>query len=458
MAPMSSIPTPPTPQVLQLINWILDPLAYMDTNQRRLGDLFRIRPWVLDWLLVSHPDSLRYLLTHDTQELSAPGEVNAILKPLLGEHSVITLSGDPHRTRRKLIMPPFHGDRLKVYGDLMQRITHEVMATVAPGDRLMARETTQKISMRVILQTVFGLYQGERYQRLETLLKARLDMMAKPVASTMIFFPILQRDWGKWSPGHKIQAIAAEIDAILLAEIRERRANPHPNRTDILSLLLLAQDEQGQGLSDQELRDELMTLLVAGHETTATAMAWGLYWAHRLPQVQQSLQAELTSHPNADPMGLTKLPYLSAFCNETLRLYPVAMLTFARQAQQPFELEGYPIAAGEVLVGCIYRLHRREDLYPQAQEFRPERFLERQYSAFEFMPFGAGARRCIGSALAMMEMKIVLGTLLQEYDLALTSHRPALPQRRGITLGLKDDVELVVRAKRSPQPSLVPMA
>lgn len=335
------------------------------------------------------------------------------------------------------------------------------MADMAPGDSLLARETTQKISMRVILQTVFGLYQGDRYQRLETLLKARLDMMAKPIASTMIFFPILQRDFGAWSPGHKIQALAAETDALLFAEIRERRANPDPTRIDILSLLLMAEDDQGQGLSDQELRDELMTLLVAGHETTATAMAWGLYWAHHVPQVQQALQVELATHTDPDPMGLTKLPYLGAFCNETLRFYPVAMLTFARQTQQPIDLEGYPIAAGEVLVGCIYLLHRREDLYPQAQEFRPERFLERQSSAFEFMPFGAGARRCVGSALAMLEMKIVLGTLLQEYDLALTDDRPAQPQRRGITLGLKDDVELVelvVRAKRPCQPSLTTVA
>lgn len=332
------------------------------------------------------------------------------------------------------------------------------MADMAPGDHLLARETTQKISMRVILQTVFGLYQGDRYQRLETLLKARLDMMAKPIASTMIFFPILQRDFGAWSPGHKIQALAAETDALLFAEIRERRANPDPTRIDILSLLLMAEDDQGQGLSDQELRDELMTLLVAGHETTATAMAWGLYWAHHVPQVQQALQVELATHTDPDPMGLTKLPYLGAFCNETLRFYPVAMLTFARQTHQPIDLEGYPIAAGEVLVGCIYLLHRREDLYPQAQEFRPERFLERQSSAFEFMPFGAGARRCVGSALAMLEMKIVLGTLLQEYDLALTDDRPAQPQRRGITLGLKDDVELVVRAKRPCQPSLTTVA
>jgi cytochrome P450 family 110 len=215
---------------------------------------------------------------------------------------------------------------------------------------------------------------------------------------------------------------------------------------------LMAQDETGQGLSDQELRDELMTLLVAGHETTATAMAWGLYWAHHRPQVGEQLVAELENSPSPDPMALTKLPYLSAFCNEILRIYPVGMLTFPRQVEQPIELEGYALAPGELLVGSIYLLHRREDLYPNPTEFRPERFLERQYSAFEFMPFGAGSRRCVGAALALTEMKIALGTILGEYDLALASDQPLLPQRRGITLGMKGDLEVVMRSARPRQP------
>jgi cytochrome P450 family 110 len=449
---MPQIPHSPTPQIVQLMNWIAHPLNYMETNQRRWGDLFRARLALLNWVFISHPDSLRYLLTHDTQELSAPGEVNLILKPLLGEHSMMMLSGQPHQARRKLVMPPFHGERLKVYGDLIQRITRDVMAELSPGQGFRARALTQKISMRVILQVVFGLYQGERYQRLEALLKARLDMVSTPLASTLLFFPALQRDWGPWSPGHTIQRIAAATDALLFEEIQARRANPDPQRNDILSLLLMAQDETGQGLSDQELRDELMTLLVAGHETTATAMAWGLYWAHHQPQVGEQLVAELENSPSPDPMALTKLPYLSAFCNEILRIYPVGMLTFPRQVEQPIELAGYALAPGELLVGSIYLLHRREDLYPNPTEFRPERFLERQYSAFEFMPFGAGSRRCVGAALALTEMKIALGTILGEYDLALASDQPLLPQRRGITLGMKGDLEVVMRSARSRQP------
>ncbi|MGF1567152.1 MAG: cytochrome P450 [Nodosilinea sp.] len=446
---MATIPQSRTPQPVQLLNWIFRPLDYMETNQRQLGDMFLARLRVTEWVYVSHPDALKYILTHDAQEFSAPGETNLILKPLLGSNSVIMLSGTRHQERRKLVMPPFHGERLKVYGELIQQIARQVMAELPPGSVFKAREITQKISMRVILQAVFGLHEGDRYERLEALLKARLDMASSPLASTLIFFPVLQRDVGDWSPGHKIQTIAAEIDRLLFEEIRDRRAHPDPSRSDILSLLLMAEDEDGHSLSDQELRDELMTLLVAGHETTATAMAWSLYWVHRQPEIRAQLLEELATSPSDDPIALTKRPYLSAVCNETLRIYPVGMLTFARRVEQSVELMGYPLDPGQVLVGCIYLLHHRPDLYPNPKEFRPERFIERQYSAFEFMPFGAGARRCIGAALAMYEMKIVLGTLLTEFDLALTSDQPVPPQRRGITLGMKGGVEMVLKGNRA---------
>jgi len=224
-----------------------------------------------------------------------------------------------------------------------------------------------------------------------------------------------------------------------------------------LSLLIMAQDEDGNGLSDAELHDELMTLLVAGHETTATAIAWGMHWAHHQPEVLRQIRDEIaTAQAGDDAMALTKLPYLEATCNEILRIYPVAMLTFPRLVQEPIELLGHPIEPGTMLVGSIYLVHHREDLYPQPHEFRPERFLERQFSAFEFMPFGGGARRCIGYALAMYELKIVLGTLLAHYNFELASDRPAIPERRGVTLGMKNGVEMIFQGQRSvPTPAVV---
>jgi len=455
---MKTVPITHTYPYLQLANWIFRPLDYMEANYRQYGDLFFARWGLFEWVFVNHPQALKTILSQDTGKvISAPGDANEVLKPLLGEHSVIMLNGNQHRQRRKLIMPPFHGERLKIYADLIREITLEAIAQLQPGQDFQARKLTQQITMRVILRAVFGLHEGDRYRRLEQLLAERLDMVSKPLASTVVFFPLLRKNYGNWSPGAKIERLSQEIDALLYAEIRDRRASVDASRDDVLSLLIMAQDEDGNSLTDAELHDELMTLLVAGHETTATAIAWGMQWAHHQPEVLHKIRDEVaTAHAADDALALTKLPYLEATCNETLRIYPVAMLTFPRIAQEPIELLGYTIDPGTMLVGSIYLLHHREDLYPNPHQFRPERFLERQYSAFEFMPFGGGARRCIGYALAQYELKIVLGTLLTHYDFALASDRPAIPERRGITLGMKDGVEMVFQGQRSvPAPAAV---
>jgi len=455
---MKTVPITHTYPYLQLANWIFRPLDYMEANYRQYGDLFFARWGLFEWVFVNHPQALKTILSQDTGKvISAPGDANEVLKPLLGEHSVIMLNGNQHRQRRKLIMPPFHGERLKIYADLIREITLEAIAQLQPGQDFQARKLTQQITMRVILRAVFGLHEGDRYRRLEQLLAERLDMVSKPLASTVVFFPLLRKNYGNWSPGAKIERLSQEIDALLYAEIRDRRASVDASRDDVLSLLIMAQDEDGNSLTDAELHDELMTLLVAGHETTATAIAWGMHWAHHQPEVLHKIRDEVaTAHAADDALALTKLPYLEATCNETLRIYPVAMLTFPRIAQEPIELLGYTIDPGTMLVGSIYLLHHREDLYPNPHQFRPERFLERQYSAFEFMPFGGGARRCIGYALAQYELKIVLGTLLTHYDFALASDRPAIPERRGITLGMKDGVEMVFQGQRSvPAPAAV---
>ena len=444
---MQTVPTPKAPSFFQMIQWILDPVGYMESNFKSCGDLFQA--YVMwgssePFLMVNEPKAIQYMLTHDTgKEFTSPGEVNAILEPLIGRQNVILMSGNQHRRRRQLVMPPFHGEHLKSYGQTIQTITQGVIAQWPVEELWDARAIMQKITMRVILQVVFGLHQSDRYERLEQLLKKRLDMTNTPLASAIVFLPWLQKDLGPWSPGGQLLKLAAETDQLLLAEIQERRANPDPNRIDILSLLLAAKDEDGNGLTDQDLRDELMTLLVAGHETTATALTWALYWVHALPEVKQKLLAELDSVADpTDPANFLKLPYLTAVCNETLRIYPVALLTFPRRVEVPLELCGYALEPGLLAMGCIYLLHQREDLYPQPQQFRPERFLERQFSPYEFMPFGGGVRRCIGSALAQYELKIVLSTILSQLDLTLANKRPVKPGRRGVTLGQMTPVQL----------------
>ena len=444
---MKTIPKPKTPNALQLLQWILNPTSYLETNFQRYGDIFSVDITGFSnesIILVNHPQALQYILTHDTgKELSAPGEVNQILRPLLGENSVILLGDEQHRRRRQLIMPPFHGERLKTYGQLICQITREVIDQWSLNEPISVRKAMQQITMRVILQAVFGLYTGERYQSLEQLLGRRLDMTSNPLTSAIAFFPILQTDLGPWSLGGQIHRLAQETDNLIFAEIQERRAKLDPKRTDILSLLLSARDEEEQELTALQLRDELMTLLVAGHETTATALTWALYWIHRFPAVRQQLLGELESLDDAsDPIALSRMPYLTAVCNETLRLHPVAMLTFPRRVEVPMELSGYALKPGMLLMGCIYLVHQREELYPEPGTFRPERFLERQFSPYEFLPFGGGVRRCVGAALAQYEMKLVLGTILSRCELELIDKRSIQPKRRGLTLGPGKPVRL----------------
>ncbi|MGD1899731.1 MAG: cytochrome P450 [Phormidesmis sp.] len=452
---MQTIPRARFPKILQIFRWAIDPVGYMQKNFSRCGDVFQSPvSWNSpeQYHLLSRPEDIQYMLTHDTgRELSAPGELNNIFESLIGRQNVILLSGKQHKKRRQLIMPPFHREHLEKYNQAIQEITYRDIAGWWVGDSLDERTAMQRITLQVILKVVFGFHQGKRYQKLKQLLSLRLNMSSTPLTSLIIFFPWLQKDIGDWSIGGRIRQLAEETDELLFAEIEERRASAHAGRMDILSLLIAAKDEEGNHLSNQDLRDELLTLIVAGHETTATALTWAMYWIHALPEVKQKLLSELEAFSESVDAGkLLKLPYLTAVCNETLRIHPVAMLTFPRRVEVPLELSGYQFSPGDLLVGCIYLLHQREDLYAQPQQFRPERFLERQFSPYEFMPFGGGVRRCIGTALAQCEMKIVLGTILSNMQLSLTSACPVEPARRGVTLGQNAPVRVKTIEKYIP--------
>ena len=211
---------------------------------------------------------------------------------------------------------------------------------------------------------------------------------------SMLYFPSLRRDLGSWSPWGRFLRQRQQVDQLIYDEINERRSQPDSSGTDILSLLMSARDEAGEPMTDKELRDELMSLLVAGLETTASALTWALYWIHKLPTVRQKLLEELDSLGNQpDPSTLFRLPYLNAVCSETLRIYPIGMLTFPRVVRSPVELIGYQLEPGTVVIGSIYLTHQRPDIYPEPKQFKPERFSARQFSPYEYLPFGGGARR-----------------------------------------------------------------
>lgn len=452
---------PKTLPFLQLIQWIADPLTYMDRCVKQYGDIFQTQWGKLEpFVMLSHPQAIQEMFNSSAFE--APGHLNSILKPMLGEQSIIILSGQRHKRERQLLMPPFHGERMRNYGSSICDIALDVASQWSVDRPFVARSAMQEVTMRVILQAVFGLDEGPRLQELRPLLASVVNMTDSPVRSSILFFNWMQQDWGSWSPWGRMRQRQRKVDELIYAEIEERRAQPDANRTDILSLMMAARDENGQPMTNQELRDELMTLLFAGHETTATALAWAFYWIHSLPSVREKLLQELDSlGKNPDPMAIFRLPYLSAVCQETLRIYPVGMLTFPREVNSPVEVMGYQLSPGTVVVGSIYLIHRREDLYPEPLQFKPERFLERQFSPYEYLPFGGGSRRCIGMALAQLEMKLVLASILRDFDLALAENKPVQAKRRGVTLGPAGGVRMVMRGRRmrqqrsEPIPSMV---
>jgi cytochrome P450 family 110 len=440
-----------TPSIIQRFQWIADPMGYMEKAVQQYPDIFtsKIIGSQHQIVFVQHPQTIQEILTNDRKKYLASGEENKILLPLLGYSSVIMLEGERHRRQRQLLMPPFHGDRMRAYGDIICNITEQVFSQFPHQKPFSARTATQDISLQVILQSVFGLLEGERYQRLKHLLQLMMDVFQSPLASSFLFLRFLQKDLGAWSPWGRFLRLRQQIDELLYTEIAERRAKPDSNRVDILSLLMSARDEQGKPMTDEELRDELMTLLLAGNETTASAMAWALYWIHHLPEVREKLLQELdTLGDSPDPMTIARLPYLTAVCNESLRIYPVAMLTFARVVRENVKLLGLELEPGAIVFGCIYLLHQREDLYPQPKQFKPERFLERHFSPYEFMPFGGGVRRCVGEALAIFEMKLALATVLSRYEFTLDSDRPEQGQRRGVTLAPAGKVKMIITKER----------
>ncbi len=440
---------PLTPAFLQTLHWIARPLEFLDSCSQRYGDVFTLRrDKFLPSVYFSNPQAIQEIFTANP-ELFDSGRGNGMIRLLLGEHSLVLLDGDRHQRQRRLLTPPFHGERMRVYGKLICDVTEQVMSQWTLGESFCVRSSMQEISLRVILHAVFGLHEGQRCEQLRQLLSSLLDSIGSPLSSSLLFFRSLRRDLGSWSPWGRFLRQQQQINELIYAEIQQRREQPDSSRTDILTLLMSARDETGKPLTDVELRDELLTLLFSGHETTTTALAWALYWINHLPEVGSRLLEELDTLGHAfDPSAIARLPYLTAICQETLRIYPISLVTLARIVKAPLQLMGYQFEPGTVLLPCIYLTHQREELYPDPKRFKPERFLERQFSPYEYLPFGGGNRSCIGMAFAQFEMKLVLATIMREKQLALADRRLVKPVRRGFTIAPPVGMRMVAIGQR----------
>ncbi|MCB9745418.1 MAG: cytochrome P450 [Alphaproteobacteria bacterium] len=437
---MNLPPGPALPAPVQTLIWTTRPLPFLYGCRERYGELFTIRLTGLAPLVfVHHPEGIKQVFTAPTGTLVA-GEANVILEPVLGPESLLLLDGGRHRRTRRLLMPPFHGKRMRAYGEIIRAATERVIAGWQEGAEIKMIQEMQKISLDVILRAVFGIEDSELEEA-----RARITDMTDRITGPMVYFSAVRADLGPWSPGGRFKRASEAVDALIAEQIRRRRASEVEGE-DILSLLLTARDEDGQPMSDAELRDQLITLLVAGHETTATALSWAYRWMLEEPEVLAKLEAELeaahSTEAGAEVDALAKLPYVNAVCDEALRRVPVLPIV-TRIVKQPFTLMGTEIPVGARVAPCIYLAHHREETWTEPLRFMPERFLGRTWSPYEYLPFGGGERRCVGQAFARYEMCIVLATLAARARLALTAERQE-PARRGITLAPTDGLPLKV--------------
>lgn len=428
---------------------ILRPLNFMEERNRKYGDFYQVKfenspPTVI----VSNPQAIEEIFTASSDSFEV-GSSNKGLAFLVGDNSLLLLDGKAHKNRRRLLMPPFHGESLQECSDKIIEITKKVTKNWQANETFIVREAMQEITLRVILSVVFGIDSGTRYDRIREKLTTLLEIFSNPLNSSLMFFPSLQKDWGKFSPWGRYLLLKEEIRNLIYEEIKERReiiASGKSERRDIFSLLLLAKDENGEGMTDEELHDELITLLFAGHETTASALAWLFYWIHYLPEIKDKLLFELDSiGDSSDYKEINNLPYLDAVISETLRIYPIVAGTFSRIVTKPMSIMGYDLDPKTWVRISIYSLHHKEDLYPDSKQFKPERFLQRTYSNYEYIPFGGGNRRCLGSALALLEMKLVAATILSQFELDLIKKNQMIPVRRGLTLAPPAKFKMVVK-------------
>ena len=417
--------------------------SWLERSRRRHGDVFaaNVGPFK-PLVVVADPAEAKRIFAGDATVLHG-GEAHEILEPVVGEHSVILLDENEYLHRRRMYLSPFHGDRMRVYGDTFREITQDAIDRWPLGTPFSLHKSMLAVTMRVIMRAVFGIEQAARYEELERRLARLLHAGQIPV-----MFPALQRDLGGRGPWGRFLRLKDSVDEVVYEEVRRCRADPEVgNRQDVLALLVQARDEDGRPLTDRQLRDDLVTLLVAGHETVASGLAWAFERLLRHPAVLARLKAELAEGQDG---------YLDAVIKETLRTRP-PLTAAVRTVKAPIEVGGFTVPAGATLAASMTLIHGRSDLYSDAGAFRPERFEEGAPPPSAWLPFGGGVRRCVGAAFATHEMKAVIATTLERCDLAAVGDRPEGLGRRAITSVPSRGTRVVLR-RRSPRPSITQSA
>jgi cytochrome P450 len=429
---MTLPPGPTEPPAVQTIRWLARPLSFLDSCRRRYGDAFSVRflGFATPMVMLSDPRAIQALYTASEHGLP-PGRTVA-LRPVMGPRSILLLEGREHIARRRLMLPPFHGERMRAYAPVMREIAEREIDTWPVGRAFAIHPRMQAVTLEVILRVVFGVDDAQRRQQLRGLLQGLLADSASPRLQLAV---LLSRRRSGSDPFARLREVTDAVDGLLHDQIAERRADAGAgDRGDVLSLLLAARFEDGEPMSDGEIRDQLMTLLLAGHETTATALAWTFDMILRSPGALARLKAELDGEGDA---------YLRAVIAESLRLRPVVPLAGRRLASE-LRVDGLTLPAGTDVTPAIWLTHTRADLYPDPFAFRPERFLEDPPDTYAWIPFGGGVRRCLGAAFAELEMRVVLSAVLGRCDLRPATRTPEKIARRNITLSPRDGARVVL--------------
>jgi cytochrome P450 len=436
-----AVPPMRRPPAIAALSMAVDPEGFFRGCAERRGDPFVVRmPGVGEVLVSGHPDGAREIFSAPPDSFE-PLKSNPV-EPLLGAHSLLLLAGERHRRERKLMTPPFHGERMRAYGAIIAERARAEADSWRAGQSVVLGQAMRRITLDVILRAVLGVEGEARSARFRAAVGAMLDSYTPP----LLVLPALRRSLGPLplGPWARFARARDAVCDLFTDEIRARRRAGTAGREDILSLLMDARYDDGSALGESELVDELRTLIVGGHDTTTTALVWAFLHLHRTPAALASLRDELAPlgrEPDVD--ALEKLPYLGAVCNEALRLHPVVPIV-PRRALRAMTFRGHPIAPGQSISVATTLLHTNRDVWTEPHRFSPERFLARKYTPFEFAPFGGGVRRCIGAAFGAYQMRVVLGVVLARARFA--PHEGPVPARvlMNITMAPRGAVRLRV--------------
>ena len=430
MAPGTELPEGPrAPSAWQTFAWQTRPIPYLERCRARYGKTFTLDLLGIDpFVMMSRPEDIKAVFTAPPDVLHS-GEGSSVLLPVVGPNSILLLDEDRHMAQRKLMLPAFHGEKMEALRGLVTDVAGSEVDGWTTGSPVPLHPYMQKLTLEVILRAIFGLDRGERLERLRVL----VGEMTKFAMSPISLIPPLQR-FGRLFPAvGDFLDVRGQADEEIQALIDERRADPG-DRDDVLSMLLLARHEDGSPMSDVELRDELMTLLVAGHETTATELSWAFERLLRNRDALAKLTADVDSGEDA---------YVTATIRETLRRRPVLSIAGPRRVVAEIEVDGRTYGPGCHLVPNAYLVHHDPEIYPQPYAFRPERFLGKAPSTYTWIPFGGGVRRCIGAPFAELEMRIVLEEILTRFDIRPAGRRAEGIARRNVTFSPRHGTRIV---------------